>query len=90
MKINSRTKTTWIVNHEGQEVKGENTWFEGELLFVNGQLQDKRFGLFQSNLTGHLINAKGEKEQIKVHLSGWFGVKCFIFINDKRVRARKL
>ena len=41
-------KSIWIASYENNEVKVENTWFNGERLYVNGILQDERFGFFSS------------------------------------------
>lgn len=78
-------KSIWTVNYENNEIKVENTWFRGERLFVNGNLQDDRFSLTSANLTGHVINSKNEKETIKVNLGGFFKITCRLFINDKKI-----
>ena len=53
-------KSIWTTNYENNEIKIENTWFNGEYLYVNDILQDKTFGAFSTKLTGHLINQKNE------------------------------
>ena len=83
-------KTEWIVKYENSEIRVVNTWFNGEMLFVNNELQDERFGIFGSDLTGHLINKKGERENIKVNLGGALTISCRIFIDDKKVNAIKV
>lgn len=40
-------KSIWTANYENNEVKVENTWFNGERLYVNGNLQDEKVGVFQ-------------------------------------------
>jgi hypothetical protein len=82
-------KSIWTTNYEGNEIKIVNTWFNGERLFTNGILQDKKFGFFSSTLTGHLINQKNEQENIKVNLGGLFGITCQLFINDKKIEVKK-
>jgi hypothetical protein len=83
-------KSIWIANYENNEIKVENTWFNGERLYVNNILQDKTFGGFSTKLTGHLINRKNERENIKVNLGARFcKVNCLLFINDKKVEVRK-
>ena len=57
-------KSTWTTNYKNNEIRVENTWFKGERLFVNDTLQDEKFGIFSSDLTGHIINTKNEKESI--------------------------
>ena len=83
-------KSIWTANYEKNEIKVENTWFNGEFLYVNDILQDKTFGGFSTKLTGHLINQKNERENIKVNLGGFFKVNCQLFINDKKVEAKKV
>jgi hypothetical protein len=74
-------KSIWTTIYDNNEIKVENTWFNGERLFVNGVLQDEKMGFFSSDLTGHLINGKNERENIKVNLSGAFRINCRLFIN---------
>ncbi len=83
-------KSEWIVTYENSEIRVVNTWFNGEMLFVNNELQDERFGLFGSNLTGHVINIKGERKAIKVNLGGSFSVRCTVFIEDKKMISKKI
>lgn len=82
-------KTTWTTMHENNEIKIVNTWLHGEQLFVNNELQDERFGSFTSDLTGHIINSKNEKEYIKVNLGGFLKVDCRLFVNDKKLIVTK-
>jgi hypothetical protein len=82
-------KSIWTTNYKGNEIKIENTWFNGERLFVNGILQDEKTSLVSSNLTGHLINEKNEKENIKVYLFGYFKIKCKLFINDQKIEVNQ-
>ena len=58
--------------------------------FVSGELQDKKYGLAGSNLTGHLINQKGERKNIKVNLGGSFKIDCTVFIDDKELIVEKI
>lgn len=83
-------KSEWIATYENFEIKVVNTWFNGEMLFVNNELQDKKFGLTGSNLTGHIINQKGERENIKVNLGGAFTLDCNLFIDDKNINVEKV
>lgn len=83
-------KSEWIVKYENSEIKIVNTWFKGEMLFVNNELQDQRFGLFGSNLTGNVINEKGERKNIKVNLGVAFIVSCRVFIDDKKMTLEKI
>lgn len=83
-------KSIWTTNYENNEIKIENTWFNGERLFVNGKLQDEKFGFFSSDLTGHIINTKNEKEIIKVNLGGFMKIECRLFINDNKIKATQI
>jgi hypothetical protein len=78
-------KSIWTTNYEGNEIKIVNTWFNGESLFVNGHLQDHRFAIFSSHLTGHVFNQKNERENIKVTLGGALTMNCMLFIDDKKI-----
>jgi hypothetical protein len=80
-------KSIWTTNYENNEIKVENTWFNGERLYVNGILQDEKTSLFSSNLTGHLINTNNQRENIKVSLFGYVKIKCSLFINDKKIEV---
>ena len=80
-------KSIWKAKYENNEIKIENTWLGGERLYVNGILQDKKTSLISSNLTGHLINSKNERENIKTNLFGWFKIGCNLFINDKKIEV---
>ena len=82
-------KSIWTANYENNTIKIINTWFDGEQLYANNDLQDKKFGLVSSNLTGHIINSKNEKEHIKATIFGWFKVDCILFINDKKIELTK-
>ncbi len=77
----------WIANYENNTIKVENTWFKGERLYVNDDLQDDTKSLMSAVLTGHLVNSKGERENIKVNLGGFTKVSCKLFINDKLVEV---
>lgn len=83
-------KSIWTANYENNEIKIENTWFNGERLFVNGKIQDEKFGFFSSDLTGHIINSKNEKEIIKVNLGGFMKIECRLFINDNKIKATQI
>lgn len=82
-------KSEWLGKYENFEIKVVNTWFEGERLYVNNELQDKKFGFGSSNLRGHIINSKGERKNIKVSLGGSFRISCFVFVDDKQLSLLK-
>lgn len=82
-------KSIWTTKYENNTIKVTNDWFAGEKLFVNDILQDKKVSLFSSNLTGHLVNSKNEKEFIKVNLFGWLKINCYLFVDDRLIEAKK-
>jgi len=82
-------KSEWIGKFENYEIKVINTWFEGESLWVNNELQDKRYGFFTSDLKGHVVDSKGDRKNIKVTLGGSFSIECFVFVDDKLVAMAK-
>lgn len=81
-------KSIWTATYEGNDIKVENTWFNGERLYVNGNLQDEKFGLFSSDLTGHIVNHKNEREYIKVNIGGIFKIECKLFIDDSKIAVK--
>ncbi|KIA86105.1 hypothetical protein [Kaistella jeonii] len=82
-------KSIWTATYENNTIKITNTWFSGEQLYVNEVLQDKKFGAISSNLTGHIMNSKNEKELIKATIFGWYKAECILFINDKEVAIKQ-
>lgn len=59
----------WEIDYKGHKVRIENTWFGGEKLFVDGELQDEQVGFdFRSRLYGRIKNRDDENESIKVLL----------------------
>ena len=91
----TRFKWTKIKNNEinfktlynNQEIRVENSWFGGEKLFVNNELQDETVNYYTpARLTGHIIE-NGNKLPIKANLYsngiGWNG----LFIDDKKIKT---
>jgi len=71
---------TWTYQYGGNTIIVKNTWFGGCELIVNGQLQDKKTGVTDSDdLRGKLNNG----EEIKASLGGALTVKCTLFIDNK-------
>ena len=85
-------KSIWEATVENNVIRIENNWFSGEKLFVNDKLQDYQINYFSAPiLTGHLINSKDEKLNIKVNiLQEFFGVNCILFIDDEQVALKKI
>ena len=79
-------KSEWIAKYENTEIKITNSWFGGEKLFVNGELQDEQLNFVTpSRMTGNLTNSKGEKLNIKANVSGFFTVSCRAFVDNKKL-----
>ncbi len=79
-------KSEWVANYDGNEIKVTNSWFGGERLFVNNELQDEQLSFITpSNMTGSLIDKNGEKLNIKTNISGFFTVSCRLFIDNKKI-----
>ena len=83
-------KSEWIADYEGNEIKITNSWFTGEKLFVNKELQDDRVSFMSSNLTGRVLNKVGEKQEIKANIGGCFTVNCRVFIDNKKVEVKQI
>ncbi|WEG15126.1 hypothetical protein PQ478_11305 [Alkalihalophilus pseudofirmus] len=68
--------------YEGRQIRVENSWFSGEKLYVDGNLQDQNLGLsLRSTLQGQLTDQNGEKRNIKVTVGGTFKIQCKIFVD---------
>lgn len=76
----------WEIDYKGHRIRVENSWFGGERLLVDGELQDEHRGLaLRSELSGAIRNGDGAGEDIKVSLGGWFSVGCRLFVDNKLV-----
>lgn len=83
-------RSIWICNYEGNEVRIENSWFNGEQLYVNDQLQDAQVNVFGTVLTGSIMDKNNEKKSVKVSLGGFFTVGCRLFIDHVAVPLTKV
>lgn len=73
------------VTHKGHHIRVENSWFSGEKLYVDSELQDQNLGFnLGASLTGMLRTDKGN-EPIKVALGGTWQIHCKIFVDYKLV-----
>ena len=72
----------WKINYCGNSIVVENR-ISGELLYVNGELQDEQIGIVaaRSRLWGQLQTG----ETIKVSIGVFWGMHCRIFVNSKLV-----
>lgn len=85
-------QSEWRVKYAGSEIKVVNTWFSGEYLYVNNELQDKTGSLdgLSATLTGHVYDENGIKKSIKVHLGGTLQVRCIVIIDGKEFEPTKV
>lgn len=78
-------KKTFDVTHEGRHILVENRWFQGEKLYVDGELQDENLGLsFRGDLNGKLKSADGFKT-IKVAVGGFYKIHCKVFVENEMI-----
>ena len=82
-------RKTFQVMCNGNHIKVVNSWFGGEKLYVNGQLQDENLGLgLRGILNGELKNTE-ERKNIKVALGGTFKINCRIFIDNELIYPKE-
>ncbi|GIJ94388.1 hypothetical protein CAPN002_16060 [Capnocytophaga stomatis] len=83
-------KSIWKATYACNKIRIENTWFHGERLYVNDELQDEQSNIFNALLTGHLFD--GEiKKNIKVNIFFHFvRMKCNLFVDDKLVELTQV
>ena len=53
-RINRNMPEHWTYNYEGSQIRVSNSWVGSTKLYVNNQLQDKKFALFTLELKGEL------------------------------------
>ena len=83
-------KSEWLAQYEETEIKITNSWFNGEKLYVNNELQDEQLNFITpSNMTGNLVNANGDKLHIKANVSGFFKVSCRLFIDNRKAELKQ-
>jgi hypothetical protein len=83
-------KSEWTLKYDDNEIKVTNSWFGGEKLFVNNELQDEQLNFITpSKMTGSLVDKNGKKLNIKTNISGFFTVSCRLFIDHKKVELQQ-
>nr|WP_314864355.1 hypothetical protein [uncultured Flavobacterium sp.] len=83
-------KSEWITNYDENEIKVTNSWFNGEKLYVNNEIQDEQLNFITpSNLTGCLVDKNGNTVNIKANISGFFMVSCRLFIDHKKMELKQ-
>ncbi|MCM3576337.1 hypothetical protein M3172_24530 [Mesobacillus subterraneus] len=80
-------KKVFEITYEGHHILVENTWFNGEKLFVDGELQDQNLGFAfdRATLYGVIKNNEGANQKIKVSLGGAITVGCRIFVDHELI-----
>jgi len=80
-------KKVFEVTYEGHHIQVENTWFNGEKLFVDGKLQDQNLGFAfdRATLYGMIKHNEGSNQTIKVSLGGAITVECRIFVDHELI-----
>jgi hypothetical protein len=77
------------VTYEDHDIRVENSWFDGERLYVNGQLQDENLGVaLRATLMG-VLKSDNRTKHIKVALGGFFTINCKIFVDNKLIFPNK-
>lgn len=84
-------KSEWNTKYEETEIKITNSWFGGEKLYINNELQDEQLNFITpSNMTGNLVNKQREKLSVKANISGFFTVSCRLFIDNKKIELKQI
>ncbi|MEK3953820.1 hypothetical protein [Psychrobacillus sp. FSL K6-1464] len=82
-------KKTFEVMHDGHHIKLVNSWFTGEKLYVNGQLQDENLGLAVRAVLNGELKSNDDRKSIKVALGGFFKINCRIFVENNLIYPNK-
>lgn len=76
-------KKVFNVTYEGHHIQVVNTWFNGEMLYIDGKLQDENLGVaLRATLRGVLKDKDKITKNIKVIIGGVFTIKCKVFVNN--------
>ena len=86
MKFNSDYyDTDFEISYQGSKILIINDGFEGERLFINGELQDQNFEPYDGYLKGTLKNEAGVEETIEVYLGGPQTSNCIIEASGQQI-----
>lgn len=81
-----KVKKIFEITYDGHEIQVENTWLNGERLYIDGQLYDENMGLaLRATLTGRLESKGGESKNIKVAIGGIVKIHCKIFVENRLI-----
>lgn len=82
-------KRVVAVEHEGLNIRVENTWFAGAKLFINNILEDTNKQLFSVSGAKPILTSmkelNGKKYDIAVYCVAWLFVKLKVCVNGVRV-----
>lgn len=82
-------KKVFEVTYKGHHIQVINTWFSGEKLFVDGQLQDENLGIaLRASLSGMIKEKDQTIKNIKVSLGGFLTIGCKIFVDNVLVFSK--
>lgn len=71
--------------YNGHHIQVENSWFTGEKLFVDGQLQDENLGLGIRAILNGKLKSNEDRKSIKVALGGFLKINCRIFVDNNLI-----
>jgi len=78
-------KKTFEVMHNGHHIQVVNSWFTGEKLYVDGQLQDENLGLGVRAVLNGELKSNEDRKSIKVAIGGFFKINCRIFVENNLI-----
>ena len=81
--LSGMTTKCWEYEYDKNIILVVNNWFDGEQLYVNGQLQDQDNNKIAATLRGNLPN--GEKIEAKIYSSFVGQMQCDMLINGKKL-----
>ena len=76
----------WRYNHFGNVIEVQNT-HKAEMLFINGEKQDERTGIF--SWRPYLRAELNTGESVRAVIGGHFRLHCKIYIDDRLIFAEK-
>ena len=72
---------SWTYKYGEDTIVVENSWVDGEKLYVNGELHDHNRGV---KANGSVVKGKlASGEEVKASLGGTVTIECSLFIDNK-------
>ena len=78
-------KKTFEVMYDDHHIRVVNSWFTGEKLYVDGQLQDENLGFGLRSILNGELKSREDRKSIKVALGGFFKINCRIFVENNLI-----